>query len=290
MLKKMRNKGIVNIVSISIAAVVIITAGFTGYYVSSTTAQGNVEDTLQISEVVVKNDDSGYLRFEEDKYADDAIEVQRRLESYDYTREDGKKVAYLTFDDGPSQFVTENILDVLNRNDVKATFFMAGNTIDKNSKSEDIIKRMVKEGHAIGNHTYSHDYKVLYPHGTADIDAFMQDVKKTEDRLKEIIGKDFKCRAIRMPGGSMSWKTKDLLTELGNQDYASVDWNALNGDAEGKKKNPEQLLNKLKETTVNKDTVVVLMHDTDAKEDTFNYLQSAIDYLKSEGYEFRTLK
>ena len=69
-----------------------------------------------------------------------------------------------------------------------------------------------------------------------------------------------------------------------------VDWNALNGDAEGKDFPKEVLLSKLKETVGNQDVVIVLMHDTDYKKGTVEYLQSAIDYLKSEGFEFRTLK
>ncbi|EKN41419.1 polysaccharide deacetylase family protein, partial [Clostridium botulinum CFSAN001627] len=71
---------------------------------------------------------------------------------------DNKEV-YLTFDDGPSDKTTENILDVLKENDVKATFFIIGKYIEGR---EDILKRIVKEGHSLGLHTYSHNYKTIY--------------------------------------------------------------------------------------------------------------------------------
>lgn len=269
-----------------VSGIIFLGAVISGYYL----AEKNNIDTLLIEERPLKNDDFGYLRFEEDINADDAKYVQNLINTYDYYRKDNKKVAYLTFDDGPSQFVTEKILDILYKNDVKATFFMVGNNIEKNSKSSDIIQRIIKEGHAIGNHTYSHDYDYLYPNGKVNVENFMNDVKKTESILKDIIGEDFKCRSIRMPGGSMSWDNGDIIDVMNNNDYASIDWNALNGDAQGKSKNPEELLNFLKETVSDKDTVVILMHDTDSKENTYNYMQSAIDYLKSEGFEFRTIK
>lgn len=78
---------------------------------------------------------------------------------------DGKKVVYLTFDDGPSETVTPQILDILKKEDVHATFFLIGKYIDKDQASKDLVKREFDEGNAIGNHTYSHDYNYLYPNG-----------------------------------------------------------------------------------------------------------------------------
>lgn len=282
--KKAKNMQIL-ILCVSIVVVFIF-----GYQVSKFVNETNIVDTLVVEEIKVKNDNSGYLRYEEDIHADNGLEVQEVIDKYKYYRNDGKRIAYLTFDDGPSQFVTEKILDVLKANDVKATFFITGDAIEKNSKSESIIKRMVREGHAIGNHTYSHNYKKLYPNGKVDIEYFMSDIKKNEQLLKGILGQDFKCRAIRLPGGAMSWGTDELLNRLNENDYASIDWNALNGDAQGKKKNPQEKLECLKETVGDKDNAIILMHDTDAKEGTYNFLQIAIDYLKSEGFEFRTIK
>lgn len=92
----------------------------------------------------------------------------------------------------------------------------------------------------------------------------------------------------------MSWKTGELDQVLEQDGYTYIDWNVLNGDAEGNGKTVEQLIDRLKETATNlcgnDDVLVVLMHDTDAKPTTAESLQQSIDYLKSLGYEFRTLK
>nr|WP_244310763.1 polysaccharide deacetylase family protein [Paenibacillus ottowii] len=70
----------------------------------------------------------------------------------------GKKVVYLSFDDGPSITVTPKILDILKEENVKATFFLVGKAVEENEVTKKITKRLIREGHAIGNHTYSHDY------------------------------------------------------------------------------------------------------------------------------------
>ena len=167
---------------------------------------------------------------------------------------------------------------------------MVGEQIEKNPNSNEIIKRLAKEGHAIGNHSYSHRYDLLYPDGKVDVEYFMEEIDRTENLLKDILGKDFKTRVVRLPGGAMSWDTSELLPYMNERGYGSVDWNSLNGDSEGGHRNQEKLLDRLKETVGDKENVVVLMHDKDGKENTYNYLQDAINYLKSEGFEFRTIK
>ena len=153
---------------------------------------------------------------------------------------------------------------------------------------------MVKEGHAIGNHGYCHNYSILYPGRVADTTAFINDMEKSENVMKSVLGDDFSTKVIRFPGGHMSWKTGNLDPVLEQHGYTYIDWNVLNGDAEGNGKTVEQLINRLKETITNlcgnDDVLVVLMHDTDAKPTTAESLQQSIDYLKSLGYEFRTLK
>ncbi|GAB6169167.1 hypothetical protein JCM1393_16270 [Clostridium carnis] len=239
-----------------------------------------------------KLDNSDYLLLKDDPNADDAAKViPETMYKWNFYRDDGKKIAYLTFDDGPSENVTKEILDTLKLNNVKATFFTLGKSIEKNPNSHKLIKRMAKEGHAIANHGYSHKYEILYPNGTVDIKAFMNDMKKNEDILKGILGKDFSTRVIRMPGGHMSWKGMAALDEeLVKNGMYQTDWNALNGDAEGHGFSSEQLLSRLKETVKDQDVAIILMHDTDAKKSTAKYLQGAIDYLKSQGFQFRTFK
>lgn len=251
------------------------------------------DEEIRLEEGEMNNlDNSGYLTLEEDINADDASKVlPETIYKWNFNRKDDKKIAYLTFDDGPSKHSTEKILDILKENDIKATFFTLGSSIDNNDKAKKILKRIAKEGHAIGSHGYSHNYSILYPNRKVDLKAVISDFKKNDDILKDMLGKDFSTRLVRLPGGHSSWNgTGALDAVLKEKGIWKVDWNALNGDAEGEDFPKEVLLNKLKETVGEQDVVIILMHDTDYKKGTVEYLQSAIDYLKSEGFEFRTLK
>ena len=204
---------------------------------------------------------------------------------------DGKKVVYLTFDDGPSETVTPLILDTLKAENVHATFFVVGKAIDENNVTKNLIKREVEEGNAIGNHTYSHNYNNLYPNKTVSVDNFMTEVDKTNKSLKNILGENFQTRAIRFPGGHMTWKGMDAMdATMKEKDYHQVDWNAMTRDAEGKPKNAEQLKQELIKTITGRQKAVILMHDTYGKEETAKALPGIIQYLREQGYEFRTMK
>ena len=251
-----------------------------------------------------KTDDlnnSGYLKLEDDPNADDALEVFHRTESLlkgekQYpVRDDGKKVVYLTFDDGPSTTNTPGILDILKENNIKATFFIMGKQAESSEEAKELLKREAREGHAIGNHTYSHDYDYLYPNRTIDSNNFWSDVQKCNAVLKDILGQDFSTRVVRFPGGYWSWNGRENIRPIIDQNnYAIIDWNALSKDAEGKKKNADELVQVTKETVEglgpNADSVVILMHDTYGKEETVKSLQRIIDYLRDKGFEFRTMK
>ena len=224
------------------------------------------------------------------KYSYDAVKVAKKLASFDYSN-NGEKIVFLTFDDGTSTTVTPEVLRVLKENDVKATFFVTGENIERGGqKAKDLLKEELNDGHAIANHSWSHDYKKLYPNRTLDLDSFLADFKKTDDLLKDTLGKYFSTRVIRCPGGHMSWKgMNELDTYLEENNMASIDWNALNKDAEGRKKNADQLVNEAIKTSEGKEMVVLLMHDTYGKEETAKALPQIIKYYKDNGYEFKTL-
>ena len=246
-------------------------------------------------------DNSGYLSFEEDPNADDAAMVAENTKGllngtkHYPVRTDGKKVVYLTFDDGPSTTNTPGILDVLDRYNVKATFFILGKSIEGNEEAKNILKETAKRGHAIANHTYSHDYSYLYPNRTMNVDNIVSDIEKNNSIMKEVLGEDFSTRVIRFPGGYWSWEGRTAMKEAMEQNgYYNVDWNALNKDAEGKQKNADELLQSTKETVEalgpDADSVVFLMHDTYGKEETVKALPQIIEYLQEKGFEFRTIK
>lgn len=208
---------------------------------------------------------------------------------------DENKYVFLTFDDGPSPN-TEKVLDILKEKDVKATFFVLGQNLENNTSSQELLKRAISEGNAIGNHSYSHNMKKLYPNNNIDINAFMNEIDHTNNLLKNILGNDFDTKVIRMPGG---YNTRKYYNDpslpafndiLNKNNIVSIDWNALTGDAEGKNYSPHYMLDYAIKTSENKNQIVILMHDTYGKEKTVEMLPNLIDYYKSHGYEFKTIQ
>lgn len=194
-----------------------------------------------------------------------------------------KKIAFLTFDDGPSHNVTPSVLDTLENYDIKATFFVLGIMAEKNSN---ILKRISDSGHSIGIHSYSHETNKLLK----SKEDFLYDLDISDKVIKHIIGDDFTTRLYRFPGGSFEYNKRQYLNDLNEAGYVNVDWNALTGDAEHMNPEPEKLLETLKETIINKDKIIVLMHDATTKKVTADILPDVIEFLKSEGYEFALLK
>ena len=227
---------------------------------------------------------------EGEKYSYDAKKVSEKLSKYDYTN-DGKKIVFLTFDDGTSKTNTPKVLETLKKEDVKATFFLTGQNIENGGQeAKDLVKREFNEGHAIGNHSYTHDVKKLYPGRTLDMEAFKEDFDKNDKLLQDILGKYFSTRVIRCPGGYMSWKGMEPLDKyLDENNMVSIDWTSLSADAEGKRKHSQELLDYAIKTAKGKEMVVLLMHDTYGKEETAKALPDIIKYFKDNGYEFRTL-
>lgn len=227
-----------------------------------------------------------------EKFAIAADDVERIVKGQNI---DDKKYIFLTFDDGPSPN-TEKILDILKEKDVKATFFVLGSTLETNDKSKEILKRCITEGNAIANHTYSHNPKKLYPHQRVDYNLYLNEFNKTNDLLKGILGSDFDSRVTRMPEGRCSrvyYKDSNLPAfeeMLKNNNIIDIDWNSLNSDADGKNYSVEGLLENSKRDSKGLNQIVFLMHDAAAKSKTVEMLPALIDYFKSNGYEFKTIK
>lgn len=191
-----------------------------------------------------------------------------------------KKVVYLTFDDGPSP-LTPKILSTLKKYNVKATFFVVGNSYPE------YLKQIADDGHTIGLHSYTHDYKKIY----SSEEAYFTDLQQISNFVKETTGID--SRIIRFPGGSSNTVSrkykKGIMTTLTNQvkqqGYVYHDWNADSGDASGKNYSPEQLLQNVKNTS-SSPVINLLMHEKQATSDA---LSSIIEYYISKGYEFRPI-
>lgn len=195
----------------------------------------------------------------------------------------GKKIAYLTFDDGPSK-VTERILDVLEAYDIPATFFLIGCNITE--ERVPIIERMVKNKNAIGIHTYCHEAKQIY----RSTDSYLEDLKKTKQRIYEVTGQ--RVSMIRFPWGSANNYLKkiedSLIPKLEQEGYDYYDWNVSAEDSVGKPTR-YSIIKNVKKDFSRYDNPVVLMHDSATSSLTAEMLPDIIVMLKDAGYQFDTL-
>ena len=190
------------------------------------------------------------------------------------------KVAYLTFDDGPDDKNTPMILDILKNYGIKATFYVCGNMVET---YPEVLKRIYVEGHAIGNHSYNHVYKELYP----STENFLRQINQTDEAIKSIIG--VRPLIIRTPGGRAGMWTADyepLMTACG---YVEHDWNVSVEDATYKRPTPQDMIRFVDEQTnkpLKDDAAIILMHSNKGKENTAAALPGIIKVLVDKGYKF----
>ena len=233
------------------------------------------KESVSMPEMIVATDDKKYPII-------DSIGIARINDIYEATY----KRVFLTFDDGPSQKITPQILEILDRYDVKATFFTLGSRIEL---YPEIVKQTYEAGHYIANHGYSHKYSYLY----SSIDNIINEYRKTENLIRNAIGKqEYYSNVFRFPGGSTGGKYANIksraVNELVKNNIASLDWNCLNRDAEGTF-SKEELVQNVINTSQEKNSVVVLMHDAGDKQTTCDALPEIIEYFKNNGYVFETL-
>lgn len=196
----------------------------------------------------------------------------------------GKKV-FLTFDDGPSDLTLE-ILDMLDYYDIKATFFV----VNRGSKPQ-YMTQINERGHAIGLHSYSHDYKKIY----SSEEAFFDDLQKIADVVKQYVG--IEPKIMRFPGGSSnlvsSFNPKimtSLVQKVQERGYTYFDWNCTNGDGEDNGIPVQTLIeNTVRSAARNDSDLTILMHDNATKLTTLKALPEIIEILLSKGYTFDVL-
>lgn len=178
---------------------------------------------------------------------------------------------YLTFDDGPSIY-TQDILDILDRYDVKATFFVLGK--EKESLKE-MLKSIAEGGHTIGMHSYSHKYAEIY----ASVDDFAEDLAKIQNYIYDVTG--IWSTVYRFPGGSSnSVSTVPMETYaryLDGQGIVFFDWNSASGDGGAAPLSVETLVENSMKGILKRDTTVILMHDAASKETTVEALPTLIE-------------
>ena len=191
------------------------------------------------------------------------------------------KVIYLTFDDGPSQY-TEKLLGILDKYNVKATFFVM------NTGYTHLLDDIVSQGHAIAAHTYSHDYKKIY----ASDSAYFKDLQKILDVIENKTG--VSTSLIRFPGGSSNTVSRinsgimsRLTNEVVSQGYRYFDWNVDSDDA-GSARSADEVFENVIRGVVGQRVSVVLQHDT--KGYSVNAVERIIQWGLEHGYTFLPLQ
>ena len=204
------------------------------------------------------------------------------------TDKTGAGVIYLTFDDGPSDTVTPQVLDILKDNGIKATFFICA----YDEKTKPMLQREFDEGHTVAIHGYTHDYNIAY----ASPEAYMDNIKKLDDMLQADFG--YKAFTTRFLGGSSNTVSEkycegimsELVEMVPAAGYQYMDWNVTSLDANGNNIDSEKIYNSIIEGLNPSKPNVVLMHDTNQKQTTVDQLQALIDYGKENGYSFEAIQ
>ncbi|WP_240414690.1 polysaccharide deacetylase [Paenibacillus periandrae] len=186
---------------------------------------------------------------------------------------------YLTFDDGPSK-LTGQVLDILQQEEVKATFFVLGQQVEA---YPDLVKRAVAEGHAIGNHTYNHVYGELYK----GFSSFWEQIERTEDILAETV--DIRPSLIRAPGGTFGNFDAFYFYYLDQAGYEVHDWHIDSGDSKRVGVPAAEIIQTVRKGPF-QDELIVLMHDGTGHEQTVKALPEIIRLFKQKGYVFAALQ
>lgn len=193
------------------------------------------------------------------------------------------KTVYLSFDDGPSGNAMA-LLDLLDKYDIKATFFIVGGQIPGR---EDILREIAARGHTIGMHSNSHKYSEIY----ASVDAFLQDYDLLSARIQEVTGQT--PSVFRFPGGSVNGYDQaiyqELIAEMLRRGYTYFDWNVSGQDATSQSKSVAEIAGAVTEGVQRHRYSIVLLHDTSLRETTVKAVARLIPQLLEQGYTFAPL-
>ncbi len=178
---------------------------------------------------------------------------------------------YLTFDDGPSIY-TQDILEILDRYDVKATFFVVGKESDAEKEA---LTMIVEGGHTLGMHSFSHKYAEIYQ----SVEDFAEDFVKLQSFLYEVTGVE--SMVYRFPGGSSNTVSDIDMWEFANylesQNVQFYDWNISSGDAAKTLLSVDTLVRNCTSGIEENETSIILMHDSADKSTTVEALPIIIE-------------
>jgi peptidoglycan/xylan/chitin deacetylase (PgdA/CDA1 family) len=190
------------------------------------------------------------------------------------------KVVYLTIDDGPSSSITPKVLDILDKYDVRATFFLIGNNIKGN---EAIVKRIYNEGDGIGLHSWTHNIKLVYSSEA----RFLNEMQETQDEIYKITGE--RPLIMRFPGGSFRRFNTGYIDKLHKMNYKIYDWNVSFGDGTYPHDTVKQLYDNATFVDTNKKSIIILMHCKPNNAASCSALPEVINFYRNHNYEFKVL-
>lgn len=194
--------------------------------------------------------------------------VRRLYPGVKWREDPTSKVIYLTFDDGPIPEVTPWVLDVLDRYEIKATFFCVGDNVRKHPE---VYQEVLRRGHRVGNHTFNHlrGFEI-------GCSRYVKNVHKASEWIESDL--------FRPPHGQLRYAQLDALLP----EYRIVQWDVISRDYNGKLK-PEKVLNIVKRYARNGS--IVVFHDSIKAEKNMKFaLPKALDYWIKQGFTFRTLE
>lgn len=198
----------------------------------------------------------------------------------EYTYEEG--TIYFTFDDGPSQY-TYSFLEYLKKHNVKATWFVVPSREQWNM---DALKAIADQGHTIGVHSYTHDYKKIY----ASVEAYLEDFHEAWSIIREATGQT--PQLFRFAGGSnndFNVDTRDaIIKEMTRRGFRFYDWNVDSGDVDGA--TWQDMYNSIPRDCRNLKRPIILMHDSAGTKNALYVFEDVLKLLIGEGYKFDALQ
>jgi peptidoglycan/xylan/chitin deacetylase (PgdA/CDA1 family) len=249
----------------------------------ATLASSENQSSLLLQEISKLHKDNATLKCQNETL----IDIIKKNESLYIKKLANAKIAYLTFDDGPSSN-TSAILAVLKQYDIKATFFVNGHP-----HLRDLYKQISDDGHALANHTYSHDYKKIYK----SADNFKKDVKELDTFLKETTVTEPNY-ILRYPGGSNNHIGRNyggigimnsVIKEMNKEGYLYFDWNVDSSDAYVSRQTKDNIVQAVLTQSNTLNNPIILMHDLDSKTTTVEALPEIIEGLLNKGFTFDVL-
>ena len=236
------------------------------------------EDAIQVSTTTALSNEKiewGVKREKDHKQPDLGSKNINLMKKYDGIAmgNSEKNIVYLTFDNGYEAGYTASILDILKANDVKATFFITAHYLNS---QPDLVKRMVEEGHIVGNHTVNHH---SMPSLTEE--EIKKEIMDLHHSVLELTG--YEMKYMRPPKGEYSERTLSLSNSLG---YTTVMWSLAYDDWDENKQGREEY-GKTKILENIHPGAVILLHGT--SKDNMNILDTCIKEIKNMGYEIKSI-